>query len=284
MSRGRTYILLALLAFLVILINIVLITNHQTKQVFSVVTPTMRRPQSEYIFILASAMWMNTSPRYAGTTVAHWTILNADQEVQKDSALELVQHRFPLPLKSWWSIVPAPIAQNVTELAQASDIYKAPLATREWQTKENMDYIAALEEAIRAVPECTHIIVFEDDFLPMGNWVEGVLQHMRNHGKGGIHALFDAGLNTYPGTVAQLFERRMAEEFILYLKENINRFPVDWALGNFLRWKRVRYPVASPNLGQHIGFDSTLHRNTSFLMTPDFGPNGRVLPKGKVFT
>ena len=242
----------------------------------SVVTPTVRREECEYIFILASSIWMNTPPDRVGTTVGHWTILNGDRDITPESALGLVEERFVFPLLSWWSILPAPHYENLDRLAAPIDKYRTPLDQRKWRTKESLDYISCLEMAVAAVPDCTHVLVIEDDFLPAGNWVEMLENHVEEHGKDGIHALWDCRQQAFPGTVAILWERTLVEDFIKYFKANISKFPVDWAIGNFLKDRKIEYKIARPSLGQHIGFKSSLESRKERLIAPHFGDNGWV--------
>eukprot|EP00012_Vannella_robusta_P011463 CAMPEP_0206209544 /NCGR_PEP_ID=MMETSP0166-20121206/16974_1 /ASSEMBLY_ACC=CAM_ASM_000260 /TAXON_ID=95228 /ORGANISM="Vannella robusta, Strain DIVA3 518/3/11/1/6" /LENGTH=214 /DNA_ID=CAMNT_0053630965 /DNA_START=168 /DNA_END=809 /DNA_ORIENTATION=- len=149
-------------------------TKAQSLYSFSVATPTKRRPQCDYVHVIASAMWMNTSPDMIGTVVKHWTIINADRDFEEHSALAVVKNLFELPLKTWWSIIPTPDRGDLSPFDKP-DRYGTPAHQRQWRNNESMDYIACVNSAIEACPNCTHIIILEDDFLMSGNWVETLL-------------------------------------------------------------------------------------------------------------
>jgi len=257
---------------------------HESSLRVSVVTPTVKRESGcDYIHILASAMWMNTSPDRIGTTVAHWTIFNGDRTVIPNSALSIVQKFYQKPLSSWWSLVPAPDHADLHEKYFPwinPDTEDKEEQRSMWQIKECIDYVGCLEAAIQSVPDCTHVVIFEDDFLPMGQWAEELEREFARQGSGGVYSLWfqeSGGRPGNTGSVAIAWERSLITDFIPYVYEHLHEWPIDWCISRFLKARNANKKTTSRALGQHSGLIS------SFKLKPiqdtigtNFGPNGRI--------
>lgn len=238
--------------------------------VLSVVTPTVARPECDYIHVLAASMWGSTKPEHAGTTVRHWTISSSSGS---SKALDSVVETYPSLLSQWWSISHAP--DNTDVISNVDATLGDTLERTMWRSKEVLDYVFALESGLAASASATHIVVLQDDVLLSSNWVELLEGYERGHL---VTSLWSSRLHPeWLSTVATLYERSAAEGFAAWARERFSEMPIDWLLEEYLRHMNSPVVTMLPGPVQHIGLKSSLAGKSQLMTNSNWG-RGQTAP------
>lgn len=247
-------------------------TKAKSKYVFSVSTPTARRESCDYIHVLAASMWASTKPEHAGTTVRHWTISSGDQTIEEYTPLALTRTTYGNLFSNggWWSISVAP--DHTKELENLEANLGDSLTRTRWRSKEALDYMAALNAALDAAPDATHVVVIQDDAILAGNWVELMIEYLDQPGATKIANLWSCGVKTtcYSG-VGILYEREIARKLTEYIEKRWSSAPVDWIIEDFLKENRLGKSWVVPSAVQHLGIRSSLPGKTQILTGGNWG-------------
>eukprot|EP00339_Tiarina_fusa_P030388 CAMPEP_0117083170 /NCGR_PEP_ID=MMETSP0472-20121206/58574_1 /TAXON_ID=693140 ORGANISM="Tiarina fusus, Strain LIS" /NCGR_SAMPLE_ID=MMETSP0472 /ASSEMBLY_ACC=CAM_ASM_000603 /LENGTH=115 /DNA_ID=CAMNT_0004811719 /DNA_START=468 /DNA_END=812 /DNA_ORIENTATION=+ len=115
-------------------------------------------------------MWSATKPKYAGSVVRKWNIVNCDKTITRNSGLDSVKRTYSHLFGMWWKLHSAPDHGDLLE----QDFPRLNADSKErtlWRVKGCYDYSAMLQIALDSVPGATHIVAIEDDVVLASNWV-----------------------------------------------------------------------------------------------------------------
>lgn len=240
----------------------------------SIVTPTKRRDNSDYIQVLAASIWSTVKPTQIDPgPVKRWTILNSDREITYRSGLDVVVNSYE---PKWWGIVDPPDYGDLLDLEVLLNLTTIETENHPrlvWRARESLDYASALRAAVQAVPNCTHVVIFQDDVVLSVDWVERVTNYLAlNDGPQLclIQTWFLEENGKFCGSVGTAFTKEEALELADFIWKNYCSYPVDWIVKTRRESLGRPEPMLTPGIGQHIGLSSSLQGKKQPLASNDW--------------
>lgn len=151
-----------------------------------------------------------------------------------------------------------------------------------------LDTVQALETALEVAPTAEYVIFLQDDIMVAPNLtlhLDNFLTHHDNADIGLITLFASDGhhkqpmlvanpTSTHYGAVGLVFQRRFAQKFAVFAREQFTTTPVDGLLNEFLRLEQKPLWVYHPNLIDHVGDISSLVGKKQLLRSSSFRDKG----------